>query len=140
VGVSISNEIGFQRRPYSTALGIWGIRRIIDKQLGPRYFFLNPAFDRDCKDPIPSKVLYSRRISSFPTISIRSSRAASDITDRWDRLPGSIPFREQEQQIFPALDLNLSPKSQFNAGVGLGVIAGTDHLIVKMIIGYRFEL
>jgi len=44
------------------------------------------------------------------------------------------------QQIFPAIDLNLSPKWEFNAGVGVGITQGTDHLIVKMIIGYRFDL
>ena len=51
-----------------------------------------------------------------------------------------VPFRFQEQQFFPAIDLNLSPKWEYNFGVGVGVTQGTDHLIVKMIIGYRFDL
>jgi hypothetical protein len=45
---------------------------------------------------------------------------------------------EQEQQIFPALDLNLSPNWEFNAGAGLGTTRSTDRLILKVIIGYRF--
>ena len=53
---------------------------------------------------------------------------------------GFDPFRYQQQQLFPAIDLNLSPKWEFNAGVGVGITQGTDHLIVKMIIGYRFDL
>ena len=48
------------------------------------------------------------------------------------------PLYHQEQQIVPAIDLNVSPKWEFNFGVGVGVTRGTDHLLVKMIIGRRF--
>lgn len=51
VGVSISNEIGYQRQQWSTALWDWEIRPIIDKQLGPWYFSFNPAFDRELQGP-----------------------------------------------------------------------------------------
>jgi len=53
---------------------------------------------------------------------------------------GFDPLREQQQQIFPGIDLNLSPNWEFNIGVGVGVTQGTDHLLVKMILGYRFKL
>ena len=139
VGVSISNEIGYQRQQWSTALWDWEIRPIVDKQLGPWYFSFNPAFDRELQGPDTSKASCSRPISNSPMISTRLLRAALNITDRSVRSTGFYPFREQEQQIFPALDLNLSPKWEFNAGVGVGITQGTDHLIVKMIIGYRFD-
>ena len=48
------------------------------------------------------------------------------------------PLRDQQQQIVPALDLNLGPNWEFNFGVGVGVTHSTDHLIVKMILGRRF--
>jgi hypothetical protein len=32
----------------------------------------------------------------------------------------------------------VSPKWEFNFGVGIGMTGGSDHLIVKMIIGRRF--
>lgn len=48
---------------------------------------------------------------------------------------GFDPFGQQ-----PAIDLNLSPKWEFNTGVGVGITQGTDHLIVKMIIGHRIDL
>jgi len=37
------------------------------------------------------------------------------------------------------IDLNLGPKWEFNAGVGFGLTASTDRLIVKMILGYRSD-
>ena len=41
--------------------------------------------------------------------------------------------------IIPAIDLNLGPKWEFNFGVGVGLTRTTDHLLVKMIVGYRFS-
>src|ERR1022692_2330853 len=49
------------------------------------------------------------------------------------------PLRDQQQQIVPAIDLNLNPKWEFNFGVGVGITHGTDHLLVKMILGYRLS-
>ena len=34
-------------------------------------------------------------------------------------------------------DLNFSPKWEFNFGVVVGLTGGTDHLLVKMILGRR---
>jgi hypothetical protein len=48
------------------------------------------------------------------------------------------PIRQQMEQIIPAIDLDLSPKWEFNFGVGVGVTSSTDHLLAKMIVGYRF--
>jgi len=47
-------------------------------------------------------------------------------------------LREQEHQFVPAIDLNVSPKWEFNFGVGVGVTPSTDHLLIKMIVGRRF--
>ncbi len=47
--------------------------------------------------------------------------------------------KRQQQQNFPAIDLNLSPKWEVNFGLRVGVTRPTDHLIGKMILGYRFD-
>lgn len=49
------------------------------------------------------------------------------------------PISEQRQQILPAIDLNLSPKWEINFGLGVGFTRGTDHLLFKTIVGYRFD-
>jgi len=41
--------------------------------------------------------------------------------------------------VFPAIDLNVSPKWEINFGVGVGATASTDHWIVKGILGRRFD-
>ena len=57
----------------------------------------------------------------------------------WGPVTGFDPLPYQQQDIFPAIDLNLNPKWEFNFGVGVGVTRGTDHLLVKMILGYRLS-
>jgi hypothetical protein len=53
-------------------------------------------------------------------------------------ITGFDPLRDQQQQFFPAIDLNLAPEWEINFGVGIGATSSTDHLIVKCIIGRRF--
>jgi hypothetical protein len=48
------------------------------------------------------------------------------------------PLAQQQQQFLPAVDLNLSPKLEVNFGVGVGATRSTDHLLLKLILGYRF--
>jgi hypothetical protein len=49
------------------------------------------------------------------------------------------PLRDQQQQFFPAIDIDFAPEWEFNFGVGIGTTHSTDHLIVKCIIGRRFS-
>jgi hypothetical protein len=46
---------------------------------------------------------------------------------------------QQQHQIFPAIDLNIAPQWEINFGLGVGLTGTTDHLIAKMILGYRFN-
>jgi hypothetical protein len=46
VGLSLSQEIGYQRRKFSVDTWTWEIRPIADKQIGRWYFSLNPTLDR----------------------------------------------------------------------------------------------
>jgi len=54
-------------------------------------------------------------------------------------ITGFDPLRDQEQQIVPAVDIDFGERWEFNFGVGVGVTQATDHLLVKAILGYRFE-
>ena len=54
-------------------------------------------------------------------------------------ITGFDAVADQQQQIVPAVDLNVSPKWEINFGLGVGVTRSTDHLIAKMVLGYRFD-
>ncbi len=52
---------------------------------------------------------------------------------------GFDPLRDQQQQIIPAIDLDLGPQWEFNFGVGVGMTRSTDQILVKFILGRRFK-
>jgi len=139
VGVSLSTEIGFQRSAYSTDTWTWEIRPIIDKSIGRWYFAVNPALERTLHGPDVNQGL---GFSPSAKISYDFTRVVSGGIE-WYADYGAIdnisPIHTQQQQVFVVTDLNVSPLWEINVGVGLGGTAGTDHLIVKAILGRRFD-
>ncbi len=139
VGLSLSQEIGYQRPLYSSDTWTWEIRPIIDKTLGRWYLSFNPTFDRSFHGPSVSKGV---EFSPNFKLSFSASKLLSAGFEYYGSLgpvTGFDPLRDQEQQIIPAVDLNLGPDWEFNFGVGVGMTRSTDHLLVKMILGRRFH-
>ena len=139
VGVSVSNEIGYQRRSYSPNTWTWEIRPIVDKEFKRWYLSFNPTVDRALKGPDTKRGF---EFSPNFKVGYAFTKKISGGIEYYGGL-GPVnhfdPLREQEQQIFPSIDLNVSPDWEFNFGVGVGMTRNTDHLIVKMIIGRRFK-
>src|SRR6202161_3247147 len=139
VGVSLSTEIGFQRSAYSTATWPWEIRPIIDKAIGRWYFAINPALERTLHGP---DVNQGFGFSPGAKVSYDFTREISgglEYYADYGRLGSFDTLHNQQQQIFAVTDLNVSPKWEINIGVGVGPTAATDHLIVKGILGRRFD-
>jgi len=139
VGLSISNEIGYQRHAFSADTWTWEIRPIIDKKLGRWYGAFNPAFDRSLHGPSVNKGFEFSPNFKFSYDITPKIAAGLEYYGALGPVTGFDPLRDQQQQIFPAIDLNLSPRWEFNFGVGVGATRSTDHLIAKMILGYRFD-
>src|SRR6266852_6808181 len=60
VGLSLSNEVGYQRRKFSSDTWTWEMRPIADKQIGRWYFSLNPTLDRSFHgDSVHQGVVFS---------------------------------------------------------------------------------
>lgn len=139
VGLSLSTEIGYQRAAFSPDTWTWEIRPIIDKKLGKWYWSFNPTIDRSFHGPSVNKgVEFSPNFkASYDVTPIVAG--GLEYYGSLGPVTGFDPLRDQQQQIVPAIDLNLSPNWEFNLGVGVGITHGTDHLLVKMILGYRFK-
>ena len=139
VGVSLSNEIGYQRARFSLDTWTWEIRPIVDKQLGPWYLAFNPTLERSWHGPSVSKGMeFSPNFKVGYSVT-KQIAAGFEYYGNYGNLTGFDPFKEQEQDFFPSVDLFVSPKWEFNFGVGIGVTRSTDHLIVKGIVGRRFS-
>lgn len=139
VGVSLSQEIGYQRPEFSPDTWTWEIRPIVDKKLGPWYLSFNPTLDRSFHGPSVNKgVEFSPNVKVSYDFTKRIA-GGLEYYGSYGSIGGFDPLRDQQQQFFPTIDLDLGPQWEFNFGVGIGTTSSTDHLIVKCIIGRRFS-
>jgi len=139
VGVSISNELGYQRRRFSPDTWTWEIRPIVDKTVGKWYWAFNPTLDRSFHgESVPMGVTFSPNFKFSYNFTPKIA-GGLEYYGSLGPITGFDPVAQQEQQIFPAIDLNLAPQWEVNFGLGVGMTRSTDHLIAKMILGYRFN-
>jgi hypothetical protein len=139
VGVSLSNEIGYQRRPFSPDTWTWEIRPIIDQRIGRWYWTVNPAFDKSLHGQNEHMGFFFAPDAKFSYDFTPKIAGGLEYYSTWGPVGGFYPISQTQQQIFPAVDLNVAPQWEINFGIGWGLTSSTDHLIVKMILGYRFN-
>jgi hypothetical protein len=138
VGLSLSTEIGYQRSSFSEDTWTWELRPILDKQLGRWYFAINPAFEKSLHGANSSA---GWDFAPSAKISFEVTKVIALGVEYYTDLGQVGNFsntNDQQQQIFPTLDLNLSPDWEFNFGVGFGLTRSSDDLVVKLILGRRF--
>lgn len=139
VGLSLSAEVGYQRAQYSPDTWSLELRPIVDKKLGKVYLAFNPTLDRSFHGPGVSQGL-----TFSPNVKV-----AYDVTKKVQfgieyygslgRIDSFDPIHEQQQQIIPSFDVDFAENWEFNIGMGVGMTSQTDHLILKMIVGRRFN-
>lgn len=139
VGVSLSTEIGYQRNVYSPDTWTWEIRPIIDKAIGRWYFAINPALERTLHGPDVNQALGFAPSAKIGYDFSRTVSAGIEYYADYGRLDRFAATRDQQRQIFLVTDLSISPLWEINLGIGIGSTAATDHLIVKAILGRRFD-
>jgi len=137
--LSLSTEIGYQRREYSEDTWSLELRPIIDKELGKWYLAFNPTLEKSLKGlnknsgfEFAPNVKVSYNVNKKVGIGIEYYGGVGPVGN-FD------PKKDQEHQFFPAIDLYTSPNWEFNMGVGVGVTRSSEHLIAKVIVGRRFE-
>lgn len=139
LGLGLSAEFGYQRRQYSPDTWTLELRPIVDKRIGRWYWAFNPTFDRSLKgESVKRGFEFSPNLKVSYDITPKVA-GGFEYYGSLGPITGFDPLKDQQQQIFPTIDLNLSPRWEFNFGVGVGMTRSTDHLIMKLILGYRFD-
>ena len=139
VGVSLSNEIGYQQRQFSEDTWTWEIRPIVDRKLGRWYLSFNPTLDRAWHGPSVNRGVEFSPNAKFSFDFTKRIAGGLEYYAAYGPLTGFDPLHQQQQQFFPSIDVDFGPQWEFNFGVGVGVTSATDHLIVKCIVGRRFD-
>ncbi len=136
-GASLSTEIGYQRREFSEDTWTWEIRPIVDQHIGRFYWSINPALERSLVGPgTRSGVEFAPNVEATFDVTPRV-QAALEYYGSYGSINRFDPMAETQQQLFPAVNVDFGPEWEFNLGVGPGFTKNTDHLLVKMILGYR---
>jgi hypothetical protein len=139
VGVSVSNEFGYQRAAFSADTWTWEIRPIIDKKIGRWYVSFNPTLDRSFHGPgVNQGVGFSPNLKVSYDFT-KKIAGGLEYYGAYGPVTGFDPLKKQQQQLFPSIDVDFGPQWEFNFGVGVGATQSTDHLIVKCIVGRRFS-
>jgi hypothetical protein len=139
VGVSLSNEIGYQRAAFSTDTWTWEIRPIVDQKVRRWYWSFNPAFDRSWHGLSVHQGVTFSPDAKFSYDITKKIAGGLEYYGAYGPATDFLPLKYQQQQFFPAIDVDFGPQWEFNFGVGVGATRSTDHLIVKCIIGRRFS-
>jgi hypothetical protein len=139
VGISISNEIGWQRPNFSLDTWTWEIRPIVDKKIEKWYLAFNPTVDKSFHGPEAKRGYEFSPNVKFSYDVTKKVAAGIEYYGSMGPVTGFDPLRDQQQQILPAVDIDFGERWEFNFGVGVGVTQATDHLLIKAILGYRFN-
>src|SRR5579872_3329332 len=139
VGLSLSTEIGWQRPNFSADTWTWEIRPIVDKKMGKWYWAFNPAIDKSFRGLDQKRGYEFSPNVKFSYDVLKKVAAGIEYYASYGPITGFDPLHDQEQQILPAIDVDFGKNWEFNFGVGVGVTAATDHLLIKAILGYRFN-
>lgn len=139
VGVSLSAEFGYQRHAYSEDTWTLEIRPIIDKQIDRWYFCFNPVFDRAFHGPgVGQGLVFSPNVKIAYDVT-KKVTLGMEYYGSTGSIRGFDPISEQQHAVMPSIDLNLSKNWEFNFAAGVGLTGATDHMLVKMILGRRFD-
>jgi hypothetical protein len=115
------------------------MRPIIDKDLGRWYLAFNPVLGRSLHGPsVKDGFGFSPNVKVGYDFT-RKINAGMEYYGSYGNPANIDGLHDQQQQFFAVTDLNVSPKWEINFGIGVGATASTDHLIIKTIIGRRFD-
>src|SRR5260370_3921285 len=120
VGLSVAQEIGYQRRKFAEDSWSYVLRPIIHKQPGGWDFSFNPTFDRALQG-----LNTGRGCELSPNVKV-SFDFTKKITGGLEYYGGLgpvsnfNPISQQWQQVFSVIDLNLSPDWGCDFAAGLG--------------------
>jgi hypothetical protein len=137
-GASLSVELGYQRRAYSTDTWTAEIRPILDRQLGNFYVSFNPTFGVALEagtDHTPSFEPNLKLSNTFHKVALGVEYYGNlGLLNSMPALP------EQSHALFAVADVYLDPKWELNFGPGWGLTRATDPFVFKAYVGRRINM
>jgi len=156
VGLSLSSEFGYARPAFANPTWSWQFMPIVDQSIGRWYWSVNGTMVWNIHVvPAPASYIPAEKQAYYRDVAPRGVTfgPAATLTyapskyynigveyySYYGEWGNFVSLHNQQQQFFPVVNLFVSPKWEINVGAGWGATAGTDHLIVKCIVGRSFD-
>ena len=136
-GLSLSMEVGYQKREFSQDTWSLELRPIIDKKVGDWFASFNPTLERSLRGAnagigfefAPNAVV-NRDVTKLVNLGVEYYGGLGPIK--------ALDARgDQSHQLFGVVNLDFAEDWEFNAGVGFGLTDASEHRMVKLILGRR---
>jgi hypothetical protein len=135
LGVSVSQEIGYQRADFSPDTWTYELRPIVDRKAGRWYGAFNPALEKSLHGPGAAHGFEFSPNASVGFDVTHRVNVAVEYYGAWGPVRGLDAPADREQQIYGALNLDLGPDWEFNLGLGQSLTSAGDHRLIKVILG-----
>jgi len=136
-GLSLSSEIGYVKKKYSSDEWSLELRPIIDKEFNHLTLALNAVFSMSLdKGRSHTPGLGAAFKASYET-GLRAD-PGFEYYGGYGDFASFLPASQQSHQLFAVIDLDLGPNWEFNSGLGWSLNQASDRLIIKFILGRRF--
>lgn len=136
--VSLNLEYAFVRQPgdeeFRQAIGI---TPIFERHSHGFEMSLNPGLEVDVKGPTTGSAPVFEPSAKVTGKILRSAWLGVEYYAETGSVRHFEPLAEQHHLIFPTLDLRTSSGWDLNIGVGRGLTGGSEHWVVKSIVGVR---
>lgn len=137
VGVSISQEFGYARSKFAGDTWTYELRPIIDKQMDRWYVAFNPALEKSLRGPTSSQTFGFAPAVDIGYDLTKKINLSIEYYGGTGTINRIFPAENQEDDVYPAINLDLGPAWEFNAGYGFALTSGSDKHVLKMILGRR---
>jgi hypothetical protein len=138
VGLSLSVEAGYQRPNFDPDTWSLELRPIVDKKIRKFYMSFNPTIEKSFHGPGKDVNAFSPNIK-FSYDVHKKVALGLEYYGSYGPISSFDSVRDTQQMFLPAADIDFGKNWEFNIGIGVGVTQATDHLLVKAILGYRFN-
>ena len=137
IGLSLSQEVGYNRKEFGEDTWSWEFRPIIDQTIGRFYWSFNPTLGIALKGPNAG---HSPDFEPSAQVGFDATRRVNIALEYYGGL-GPLsdlePLKTSQQLLVPALNIDFGPEWEFNIGAGIALTDPTDRVTFKMIMGRK---
>jgi hypothetical protein len=137
IGLSLSQEVGYNRKAFGEDTWSWEFRPIIDQTIGRFYWSFNPALGISLKGPNAGKSPDFEPNAQIGFDATKRVNVALEYFGGLGPLNNLEPLKMSQQLLVPALNIDFGPEWEFNIGAGIALTDPTDRVTLKMIMGRK---